>query len=248
MAGLLVGHPLDTVKIYQQIVLRNDNFSSMAVAIGVFKKDGISGLYRGMLFPLLTSGLMNSIFFGVYASSLRFLQKLRGNGDVQIFPTSKGYHWDTLTAGCLGGLVQVFASCPSEVVKIRMQVGKGWTGNQELLRSSWQVAAQVRNEVLYYFPVSTKRFGVVLRTGAISWIPVVPLDNIKSRLQADDFKNPSYKGMMDCYWKMCRAGGMTCLFRGSSVIIVRSFPVNAATFYGYETITWGLDHLFALPL
>jgi len=33
----------------------------------------------------------------------------------------------------------------------------------------------------------------IFTTGALSWMLIVPLDVIKSRIQADDVKNPQYK-------------------------------------------------------
>lgn len=71
-------------------------------------------------------------------------------------------------------------------------------------------------------------------TGFISWATVVPIDVVKSRIQADNRTNPKYKGMIDCFLKSYKADGMTVFFRGLTVTLVRALPVNAATFVGYE--------------
>ena len=35
------------------------------------------GLFKGMLYPMLSAGALNSLFFGVYGVSLRFMTSLR---------------------------------------------------------------------------------------------------------------------------------------------------------------------------
>lgn len=84
----------------------------------------VHGLYRGMLFPLVCSGTLNSVFFGVYGYCLRNLQELRGHPQDFNMPTTSGWYWDTFLGGCIGGFVQVIVACPSEVVKVRLQSGK----------------------------------------------------------------------------------------------------------------------------
>ncbi|KAL0269271.1 UNVERIFIED_CONTAM: hypothetical protein PYX00_007069 [Menopon gallinae] len=70
--------------------------------------------------------------------------------------------------------------------------------------------------------------------GILSWILVIPLDVIKSRIQADDFGQPVYSGMADCWKKIYHQEGIRAFFLGTILMTVRAFPVNAATFVGYE--------------
>lgn len=71
-------------------------------------------------------------------------------------------------------------------------------------------------------------------TGAVSWASIVPLDVIKSRVQADSKTEPKYKGMVDCAIKSYHSDGIQVFFRGFWVIVLRSLPVNAVTFVSYE--------------
>ena len=41
----------------------------------------------------------------------------------------------------------------------------------------------------------------------ISWISVIYLDVVKSRIQADDPTNPRYRSMLDCFQKCYAEGG-----------------------------------------
>lgn len=65
----------------------------------------------------------------------------------------------------------------------------------------------------------------------------MPLDVIKSRIQADDLSNPQYKGIVDCTVKSYKKDGLHVFRRGFIMCSFRSFPVNAATFLAYE---WSL--------
>ena len=71
--------------------------------------------------------------------------------------------------------------------------------------------------------------------GVISWMSVIPLDVVKSRIQADDPSNRKYKGMWDASRHIYREGGLKMFTRGSLAVILRAFPVNGATFVGWET-------------
>jgi len=42
----------------------------------LFRTEGGAGLFKGLLAPMLTAGGLNSIFFGVYAVSLQYIQVL----------------------------------------------------------------------------------------------------------------------------------------------------------------------------
>ena len=42
--------------------------------------------------------------------------------------------------------------------------------------------------------------------GVISWLSVIYLDVVKSRIQADDPTNPRYRSMIDCF-RQCYAEG-----------------------------------------
>lgn len=53
--------------------------------------------------------------------------------------------------------------------------------------------------------------------GVAYWGPVYPADVIKSRMQVDDLRSPTYRGMLDCFTKVeisvisCfKAGNIVC--------------------------------------
>ena len=72
----------------------------------------------------------------------------------------------------------------------------------------------------------------IIFTGVLSWIAVIYLDVVKSRIQADDPINPKYNGMIDTFRKCYREGGLKIFGRGLIVMSLRAFPLNGATFLG----------------
>lgn len=72
--------------------------------------------------------------------------------------------------------------------------------------------------------------------GFLSWLPVIPFDTVKSRIQADEFHNRTYKGMIDCSHRLYKNEGIHGFFKGTTMITLRSIPVNAAIFYGYHLL------------
>ena len=54
---------------------------------------------------------INSIFFGVYGQTLRYLGAENGRAS----------HRAVFLAGCAGGLVQLSVACPVDVVKVILQ-------------------------------------------------------------------------------------------------------------------------------
>jgi solute carrier family 25 (mitochondrial carnitine/acylcarnitine transporter), member 20/29 len=84
------------------------------------------GFYKGMSFPVLSAGIMNSLYFGVYGTSLRHMQsQLKGDADEVSEPSLT----TVFLAGCLGGAAQLGVACPVDLAKIKLQIQ---TGNETL--------------------------------------------------------------------------------------------------------------------
>lgn len=72
--------------------------------------------------------------------------------------------------------------------------------------------------------------------GVTSWISILPFDLVKSRLQADDAKNPKYRGVLHCAATSFRNEGIGVFYTGWAVVSARAFPVNAVLFITYDQI------------
>ncbi|KAL5008746.1 hypothetical protein ScPMuIL_014327 [Solemya velum] len=111
-AGVLVGHPFDTVKVQLQVRAAN-NKGIKECFISVGKHGMAKGFFRGLSWPFFSYGFINSVFFGVYGSMLRVL---KGNDS-----NSKPNYMHVWLAGCVSGLIQLIPSCPCEVIKVVLQ-------------------------------------------------------------------------------------------------------------------------------
>uniref|UniRef100_A0A3P9M939 Mitochondrial basic amino acids transporter n=1 Tax=Oryzias latipes TaxID=8090 RepID=A0A3P9M939_ORYLA len=68
-------------------------------------------------------------------------------------------------------------------------------------------------------------------SGIASWISTYPVDVIKSRLQADGVGGVNkYSSIMDCVRQSLKKEGWRVFTRGLTSTLLRAFPVNATTF------------------
>jgi solute carrier family 25 carnitine/acylcarnitine transporter 20/29 len=72
--------------------------------------------------------------------------------------------------------------------------------------------------------------GAGAAAGVAMWIPVFPVDTVKSRLQTMEGK-PTVSGIISGLYKN---GGVKAFFPGFGPAIARAVPANAATFLGVE--------------
>ncbi|KAK9720083.1 hypothetical protein K7432_004345 [Basidiobolus ranarum] len=113
-AGLIVGHPLDTVKVRLQsqtkahLVYRG----TAHCFTSIIKYEGVKGLFKGMASPMAGVALVNALAFGVYESVLNF--------QIQGSETDATLN-QMFVAGIATGVVNSFVSCPMELAKIRLQ-------------------------------------------------------------------------------------------------------------------------------
>lgn len=83
-----------------------------------------------MLFPILSTGVVNSIFFGVNGNVMRYIQFYRGtesNNNIDIRfccdaeHLNKYWHLDIFTSACVGGFFCTIINIPIEVIKTMLQ-------------------------------------------------------------------------------------------------------------------------------
>ena len=76
--------------------------------------------------------------------------------------------------------------------------------------------------------------------GVAMWIPVFPVDTIKSRLQSGD----SNLGISATIREIYGRGGIKAFFPGFGPAIARAIPANAATFLGVELAHQAMNKVF----
>ena len=70
--------------------------------------------------------------------------------------------------------------------------------------------------------------------GVAGQITQLPMDVVKTRMQSQSDAKPLYSGTMDCYRKTFAEGGIGGFYRGIGPVLLRAFPANAMTFFGFE--------------
>ncbi|TSK28137.1 Solute carrier family 25 member 48 [Bagarius yarrelli] len=114
-SSVIVGHPLDTVKTRLQAGKGYKNAFDCIVT--TYKKETVTGFFKGLSFPLASITVYNSMVFGFFGNAQRFISEVR-YGD-------RGHSCDMLDltlASMLTGLVSVGVGAPVDLVKIRLQM------------------------------------------------------------------------------------------------------------------------------
>lgn len=131
IAQVLVGQPLDMLKVRLQTAPQGTYNGMGDCAMQIIKKDGPLGFYKGTLTPLLGVGLCVSIQFGVVEKVKREFaaanaraaglpagsEALAGIGP-KAFPLSNAQLY---AAGVTAGVANSFVAGPVEHIRIRLQ-------------------------------------------------------------------------------------------------------------------------------
>ncbi|GFS26837.1 solute carrier family 25 member 45 [Elysia marginata] len=114
-AGMIAGHPLDTVKVQIQTQEYGGKYSSLMDCFKTVNQQKMSqGFFRGLSWPLLSSSYLNAIFFGTYGLVLK---KLDYVDDL----THKPSYLTLGFAAAVATAPQLLFSVPVEVIKVTLQ-------------------------------------------------------------------------------------------------------------------------------
>ncbi|XP_072295924.1 mitochondrial basic amino acids transporter-like [Eucyclogobius newberryi] len=258
-AGVLVGHPFDTVKVRLQVqcVDRPLYRGTFHCFQSIIRQESVFGLYKGIGSPMMGLTFINAIVFGVQGNAIRRLG--------QDTPTNQ------FMAGAAAGAIQCVICCPMELAKTRMQMqgtGMRKSSTKKLYKNSLDCLTRiyqreglkgVNRGMVTTLIRETPGFGVYFwaydmltrglgcepenpymipkllfaggMAGIASWLSTYPVDVIKSRLQADGVGGVNrYSSIADCVRQSVQREGYMVFTRGLTSTLLRAFPVNAATF------------------
>ena len=159
--GIVVGHPLDTVKVRLQT---SSSGAASAGAGGIaraaremMRDGGARAFFRGLASPVAANAPINAIVFAAEGGANRWLERAHP----ELSPP-----FAHALAGSAAGLAQVPVSCPSELVKVQMQVQPSGAGARRWA-SSWQCARAIVEahgaSALY------RGLGLTLTRDTLSW-------------------------------------------------------------------------------
>uniref|UniRef100_A0AC35UGP0 Mitochondrial carrier protein n=1 Tax=Rhabditophanes sp. KR3021 TaxID=114890 RepID=A0AC35UGP0_9BILA len=245
IAGVITGHPLDTVKVHLQAESHGSKFGMIECIRNILKKDGALGLYKGMSSPLVSLAFINAICFGTQSKVVSYFK-------------DKDSLFVSFIAGSVAGGAQSFLASPSELIKLRLQLSDTINSPLEVTR---QIIKNQGVRQLYRglgmtllrdcpaFGVYFSSYNILIKllsggksadecnyfhflmaggfAGMISWCATYPCDIIKTRYQACDTKTYT-KVIKELYAE----NGLRSFSTGLNSTLVRAFPTNAATFAG----------------
>lgn len=273
---VITGHPLDTIKVMLQTQpkpaagMPQLYASAWDCAVKTFRNEGVPGLYRGMLSPLLGVTPINAIMFLGYG----FGKKIQQSSPTDVLSTPQ-----LGLAGGVSGFLVTAVTVPVERVKCIMQVQRAKGGVKVYpnslvcgmqLYKKGGLSALYRGTVItwirdvpglaFYFgtyevfirlltgggKISRKDLNplsVMLAggvAGVINWCYGIVPDTLKSRIQTDG----EHKGISEVYRTLVRTEGYKALFKGIGPVMVRAIPANAACFLGFEVAISFMDEKF----
>ncbi|TPP59888.1 Mitochondrial arginine transporter BAC2 [Fasciola gigantica] len=246
LAGLVVGHPMDTVKTLMQNSCQKVSIVGVTTAI---QQAGLSNFFRGLTLPACSYVGVNAITFGSYKACISRLDPREQSTGA------------CLVAGAFSGLVQLVPSVPVEIVKIQQQ--NSATSTDRAVQIADCARTILRNHGvrgLYtgitmhalrdvpgfavYFLAYSKLFSLNMALGAppfwsaffagafggaVSWIVSTPFDVVKTRMQSGRMRTFSVVLKEMILEKNC-----SVFFRGLNMILLRAFIVNGFNFALFE--------------
>jgi len=269
---VLVGHPLDTIKVRVQTMVVQPGVappytSTWDCAMKTMKAEGPLALYKGMVAPLTGVTPMYSLCFLGYS----FGQKIFCKED-----TYKNL--DLVRIGLAGATSGIFTTpilAPLERVKCLLQI-QGKTGQY---KGPWDcavklykeggianvnkgyMATMLRDSVASFFYFSTyailkhamtpegqaqpSAWGTLFAggmAGIFNWLGCIPIDTLKTKLQTAP-EGKYPNGIRSVFKDVIKNDGWRALYRGIGPILIRAFPANAACFLGVETAMKAMNYV-----
>jgi len=124
VAAVVVGHPFDLTKTRLQTAAAGTYTGGLDVVKKTLGRDGIFGLYRGMVPPLLGVTPIFAISFWAYDASKRLLYAVEPDRKSQTLSIA-----ELATAGFMSAIPATLVTAPVERAKVLLQVqGQGASG------------------------------------------------------------------------------------------------------------------------
>lgn len=233
------GQPLDRIKVNLQTAVSQYR-GALDCLRQTVASQGVLSLYKGTTPALAGEMCSNVIMYCSYRAMQRGLIEYGFNDMVA-----------TAIAGAGSGVLVAAVDAPAELVKIRMQTRPELRSASECLRDIIRAdglrglftgaeATLLRNVPMvsmYYLSYYTLKDKVELNpfisggiAGTMAWIVALPLDTIKSKIQASSGE----LSVSQCVRNTIAEEGARGLMKGAGPVLARAFLVNACGFAATE--------------
>jgi len=266
-SGIVVGHPIDTVKVRLQVDRSYKGITDCVLK--TLRLEGPSSFFKGVVAPVLGAAPINAVVFVTYGGVMRLAAENYGKVDESELPI----YWHGLAGICAGFAQNVFGT-PNELVKIKCQVNR--TENvrsiqmakrlvsqgglfKGLFQGFWITAARDTPAFGIYF-VSYEYYRNLFQSwglsqvasaffaggmaGSNSFLFTHPIDVIKSMRQEQKIGTPKYQTRTVYLIKqayVANGRSVSIFARGVIPSVVRAYPVSAVTFVIYDYLLRALE-------
>lgn len=235
--GTVLSHPFDTVRV----VYQEGSYKNVAeCAKSIYKNNGITSFYKGLVPPLIGVALEKCALFGVYDNFKR-CNPLFDN-------TGRDTYRNTFASGLFAGLVTTTIVTPVEKIKILLQNQKQADittlikrGGLSSLYNGWTATLfrEVPGYGIYFtvYEYLKNTFGMPncytpaiygALCGVASWTFIYPADPIKTKMQNNSIN------FREALAIIMKNEGLAGLYRGMPLALFRAIPLHGGVFMGYE--------------
>lgn len=237
-----------------------------------FQKEGFSGLYKGISSPLAGQMFLYALCFVSYGFGQN-VQRSKGETELNLFKIFNAGAFSGIATTVVMTPMELVKiqmqiqyddgvkkyknplDCLSKIYKEKgiqgIYKGTGSTLVRDVPGSGVYFAVyewMVRS----FIPEGGSRKDLKARhfllsgggAGLGGWIIMLPLDTVKSRLQAAP--DGTYKSMWDCWVKTAKNEGIPAFWKGLPAVMIRAFPANAAMFATVEFTARAYDKWFGI--
>ncbi|CEP65080.1 uncharacterized protein LALA0_S24e00100g [Lachancea lanzarotensis] len=262
IAQVLVGQPFDITKVRLQT--STTQTSALKVVKSLVKNEGLKGFYKGTTTPLIGVGACVSCQFGVNEAMKRYFHRKNNyssptlklkeyyacgvvSGCANGFLTAPIEHVRIRLQLQTSSLATAEYTGAVDCIKKLITSGKIMRGlTPTLLRTSHGfgiyfltyeslLASEAKKGVKRVDIPSWRLCSYGALSGVNLWLMVYPFDVMKSVMQSDDLRKPvNGKNVAQVAKYIYSTRGIKGFFKGFAPTMLRSLPVNAATFTVFE--------------
>lgn len=262
VAQVITGQPFDCIKVRLQTAPPGSKNSIMSVVKNIISNEGYGAFYKGTVTPLLGIGACVSVQFGCNEFMKSYFAKLNGKDVPMALPQyfASGVVAGVANAPLASVIehvrirqqINVSKNAPSAIEIMRNINRNGALGRGILttsIRDGFGLGCYFSfyeflvNKQLQKYPQvynndrknleSWKLCTYGGLSGIVLWSIIYPIDIVKSIKQTGPLAVKP-EGIIAIFKKLHIANGFAGFFKGIGPALIRSFPVNAATFLAFE--------------
>ena len=260
VAQVITGQPFDCVKVRLQTAPVGSNPSLVSVVKEIITKEGYGAFYKGTTTPLLGIGACVSVQFGCNEYMKSYFNKKNNGANMKLTQYFQSGVMAGIANAPLATVIE-HVRIRQQINKEKnapgaLQIFKALKQNNALWRGllttgirdgfglgcyftfyEFLINNQLKNNLKYKGDRKNIESWKLCTFGGLSgivlWLCIYPVDIVKSIKQTGPMdKKP--EGIIKIFNGLYKVGGVSGFFKGIGPALIRSFPVNAATFLAFE--------------